>query len=474
MWDYMIGNENVSEQELYSILYGYFTRDESVLTDYLPATKGSHDEWKQAYIRLFELKEPLTLYLIGFFLSHFLLDWYREEYGFALTPIVAIRGHSKIGKTKRTLMGVALFGKPKEFSFNSITEARIKNQFGIIKTPLFIDEVVSKGNDYEKMRSLLYHMANASIKADAYKTTPPITVPVVLTGEPNNFALEKAFNEFNGLIRRVFTLLLKKEEHLKDIWYEIDTSIFPTLTKNYGFIIKHLSIFQRSDLNKEFIKMNGFVRDVFKHFIDTLYEEHFTHLTLSFMAFKFFYQDLGMSDEDIKETIDLVASYLVTKSDLIKDLVIVSASFDDICIEASNKFLEAINNKKEFVGDFLNKALTKASITLQGMDNREQNLFKLVFGKRYPNRTFYFVKTAIIDPVYKEQDLERLRYNKTLCKDTEWSEFVEIYKGLLIKKYELKVANSILGFFANGGLHEFKSGGEGAPVDVDTEPEIEF
>ena len=51
-WDIMIGNENVSEQELYSVLYGYFVRDENVLVDYLPSTKGSHEEWKKAYIRV--------------------------------------------------------------------------------------------------------------------------------------------------------------------------------------------------------------------------------------------------------------------------------------------------------------------------------------------------------------------------------------------------------------------------------------
>jgi len=469
-WDFTIGNENVSELELYSVLYGYFARDESVLIDYLPATKGSHDEWKQAYIRLFELKEPLILYLIGFFLSHFILDWYREEYGFALTPIVAIRGESRIGKTKRTLMALALFGKPKEFSFSSITEARVKNQFGIIKTPLFIDEVVSKGNDYEKMRSLLYHMANASIKADAYKTAPPITVPIVLTGEPNNFTLEKAFNEFNGLIRRVFTLLLKREEHLKGIWHEIDSVIFPTLNKNYGFIIKHLSAFQRNDLNKEYAKMYAFVRQMFNHFIDTLYEEHFTHITLSFMAFKFFYQDLGLPDKAIQENIELIALYLVNKSDLVKDLILTHNTFEDICIEASNKLVEAMNNKKEFQAYILTKALSVASITLPALDANEKKLFNLVFGKYYKSRNFGFTKTAILDHIYKEDDLERLKHNKSMCKISDWQEFVPVYKQLLHRKYERKIADSLCNFFSHGGLPEFKNDVE----TNETEPEINF
>jgi len=470
-WDVMIGNENVSEQELYSVLYGYFARDENVLIDYLPATKGNYEEWKKAYIRLFELKEPLTLYLIGFFLSHFLLDWFREEYG-ALTPIVAIRGESRIGKTKRTLMALALFGKPKEFSFSSITEARVKNQFGIIKTPLFIDEVVSKGNDYEKMRTLIYHMANASVKADAYKTAPPITVPIVLAGEPNNFALEKAFNESSGLIRRVFTLLLKREEHLKDVWNEIDNVIFPALNKNYGFIIKHLSAFQRDDLKIEFEKINTFVKKMFAHFIDTLYAEHITHLTLSFMAFKFFYQDLGMSDKAIQENIELIASYLLTKADLIKDLVVTNTTFEDICIEASNKFVEAMQNKKQFQAYMLTKALSSASITLQALDSNEKKLFNLVFGKYYKNRSFGFVKTSILDPLYKEEDLDRLKHNKEMCKLEEWQEFVGVYKQLLHRKYDSKIADSICNFFANGGLSEFRV--KKKENETDAEPEIDF
>jgi hypothetical protein len=472
MWDVMIGNENVSEQELYSVLYGYFARDENVLIDYLPSIKGNYEEWKKAYIRLFELKEPLTLYLIGFFLTHFLLDWFREEYGSALTPIVAIRGESRIGKTKRTLMALALFGKPKEFSFSSITEARVKNQFGIIKTPLFIDEVVSKGNSYEKMHSLLYHMANASIKADAYKTAPPITVPIVLTGEPNNFALEKAFSESNGLIRRVFTLLLKREEHLKDVWYEIDSIIFPTLNKNYGFIIKHLSAFQRNDLNKEYEKMRVFVRNVFNTFIDTLYEEHFFHLTLSFMAFKFFYHELGMSDKAIQENIELIASYLLSKSDLIKDLIITNKTFEDICIEASNKFVEAMQNKKQFQSSQLRQAISEASITLPALDKHEQKLFNLVFGRYYKSGNLVFPKTAILDPLYKEEDLDRLKANKNMCKLSEWQEFVEIYKQLLHRKYDSKIADSICNFFANGGLPEFRVNKK--EDETETEPEIDF
>jgi len=201
-YDYIVANENIAEQDLYGILYGYF-HNNSNLADFIPSKKGSYDKWKEAYIKLFYLQEPLSLYLTGFALSHLLLDWYREETGFMLTPIVALKGESRVGKTKRSIISLALFGKPKEFSFGSITEARIKNQFGVIKTPLIIDEVVSKGNNFDKMRNLFYHIANASIKADAYKTAPPITSPVILTGEPKNFGLEKIFEEAQGLIRRV-------------------------------------------------------------------------------------------------------------------------------------------------------------------------------------------------------------------------------------------------------------------------------
>ncbi|MBX0312371.1 MAG: DUF927 domain-containing protein, partial [Sulfurihydrogenibium sp.] len=183
-YEYVVANENVSEQDLFGILYGYF-QDTNNLSDYIPARKGNYGAWRDAYIRLFNHQEPLSLYLVGFSLSHLLLGWYKENAGHTLTPIIAIKGQSRVGKTKRSLLSLALFGKPKEFSFGSITEARIKNQFGVINTPIIIDEVVSRGSgNSDKMRNLLYHIANASVKADAYKTAPPIVAPVILTGEP--------------------------------------------------------------------------------------------------------------------------------------------------------------------------------------------------------------------------------------------------------------------------------------------------
>jgi hypothetical protein len=211
---------------------------------------------------------------------------------------------------------------------------------------------------------------------------------------------------------------------------------------------------------------------VFNHFIDTLYAEHITHLTLSFMAFKFFYQDLGMSDKAIQENIELIASYLLTKADLIKDLVITNTTFEDICIEASNKFVEAIQNKKQFQAYMLTKALNSASITLQALDSDEKKLFNLVFGKYYKNRSFGFVKTAILDPLYKEEDLDRLKHNKEMCKLEEWQEFVDVYKQLLHRKYDSKIADSICNFFANGGLPEFRVNKK--EDETDAEPEIDF
>jgi hypothetical protein len=454
-YEYIVANENVSEQDLYGILYGYFHNNTN-LADFIPSKKGNYDKWKEAYIKLFYLQEPLSLYLTGFALSHLLLDWYREETGFMLTPIIALKGESRVGKTKRSIISLALFGKPKEFSFGSVTEARIKNQFGVIKTPLIIDEVVSKGNNFDKMRNLLYHIANASIKADAYKTAPPITSPVVLTGEPKNFGLEKIFEEAQGLIRRVFTILLKKETLLGSVWDTIDNDILPTLSKNYGWIFRHIEAFKTADLNTMFNKVKSIVEKNFGKFKGTLYEDHIIQITLSFTAFKIFYKELGINEKEIDKTLEIMSAYLLEKAEILADFLSSDNSFEDILLDIANKIKEAILFKKELTGLPLSQALAKADISISGLDKEESQLLKLVFGKRYKSGNYYYAETVLIDTIHKDADISRLLHNKELVNQKLWEDFVELYKKLLKKKYESKVAQGLLNQFVNAGLTEFK------------------
>jgi hypothetical protein len=469
---YIVANENVSEQDLYGVLYGYF-HDPSTLSDFIPARKGDYEKWKEAYIKLFNLQEPLSLYLTGFALSHLLLDWYREETGFMLTPIVALKGESRVGKTKRSIISLALYGKPKEFSFGSVTEARIKNQFGVIKTPLIIDEVVSKGNNFDKMRNLLYHIANASIKADAYKTAPPITSPVILTGEPKNFSLEKIFEEAQGLIRRVFTILLKKETVNENVWNTIDNDILPTLSKNYGWIFKHLTAFKTADLKTLFSKTKSTVEKNFGKFKGTLYEDHIIQISLSFTAFKIFYKDLGIDEKEIDRTLEMISAYLLEKAEILADFLSSDNSFEDKLLDIANKIKEAISMKKEMVGLSLSQALAKADVSISGLDKDESMLLKLVFGKRYKSGNFYYVDTVLVDSIYKDTDASRLIHNKQITPDAVWKDFVALYKGLIKKKYDEKVAASLFNHFANAGLTEFKEKVKPIPKQEDTD-EVEF
>jgi hypothetical protein len=455
-YEYIVANENVAEQDLYGILYGYFFNNNTNLTDFIPAKKGNYDKWKEAYIKLFYLQEPLSLYLTGFSLSHLLLDWYREETGFMLTPIVALKGESRVGKTKRSIISLALYGKPKEFSFGSVTEARIKNQFGVIKTPLIIDEVVSKGNNFDKMRNLLYHIANASIKADAYKTAPPITSPVILTGEPKNFGLEKIFEEAQGLIRRVFTILLKRETLHSSVWDTIDNDILPTLSKNYGWIFRHINAFKTADLNTLFNKVKAIVEKNFGKFKGTLYEDHIIQISLSFTAFKIFYTELGINEKEIDKTIEIMSAYLLEKAEILADFLSSDNSFEDILLDIANKIKEAILMKKELTGLPLSQALAKADISISGLDKEESQLLKLVFGKKYKSGNYYYSETVLVDTVYKDADINRLLHNKSLVSQKLWEDFVNLYKNLIKKKYNSKVAQGLLIQFVNAGLTEFK------------------
>jgi hypothetical protein len=454
-YEYVVANENVAEQDLYGILYGYFNNNTN-LADFIPSKKGNYERWKEAYIKLFNLQEPLSLYLTGFALSHLLLDWYREETGFMLTPIIALKGESRVGKTKRSIISLALYGKPKEFGFGSVTEARIKNQFGVIKTPLIIDEVVSKGINFDKMRNLLYHIANASIKADAYKTAPPITSPIVLTGEPKNFNLEKLFEEAQGLIRRIFTILLKKETLHSVFWETIDNDILPTLSKNYGWIFKHLNAFKTADLNHMFNKAKAIVEKNFSKFKSTLYEDHINQITLSFVAFKIFYTELGISEKEIDKTLEVISAYLLEKAEILADFLTSDNSFEDTMLDIANKVKEAIAMKKELTGLPLSQALAKADVSINGLDKEESQLLKLVFGKRYKSGNYYYSETVLVDTIYKDTDVNRLKHNKELVNQKLWEDFVSLYKSLIKKKYDLKIAQGILNQFENAGMKEFK------------------
>jgi hypothetical protein len=454
-YEYIVANENVAEQDLYGVLYGYFHHNTN-LADFIPSKKGNYEKWKEAYIKLFYLQEPLSLYLTGFALSHLLLDWYRETTGFMLTPIIALKGESRVGKTKRSIISLALYGKPKEFSFGSVTEARIKNQFGVIKTPLIIDEVVSKGNNFDKMRNLLYHIANASIKADAYKTAPPITSPVILTGEPKNFGLERIFEEAQGLIRRVFTILLKKETLLGNVWDTIDNDILPALSKNYGWIFKHIDAFKIAELNNVFNKAKAVVEKNFGKFKGTLYEDHIIQISLSFTAFKIFYKELGVNEKEIDKTLEMMSAYLLEKAEILADFLSSDNSFEDILLDIANKIKEAILFKKELTGLPLSQALAKADISISGLDKEESQLLKLVFGKRYKSGNYYYSETVLVDTVYKDADINRLIHNKSLVNQKLWDDFVALYKSLIKKKYDEKVALGLLNQFVNAGLTEFK------------------
>jgi hypothetical protein len=454
-YEYIVANENVSEQDLYGILYGYF-QGYNTLADFIPVKRGKHEDWKEAYLKLFDLREPLALYLIAFALSHLLLDWYREKVGYVLTPIVAIKGESRTGKTKRSLFALALYGKPKEFNFGSITEARIKNQFGVIRTPIVIDEVVSRGSNFEKMRNLLYHIANASIKADAYKTAPPIVSPVIMTGEPKNFKLEKIFEEAQGLIRRVFTILIKREKISEEVWKTIDEEILPKLSKNHGWIFKHIQAFKLADKERIFKKMKDYVSIKFEKFKDTLYEEHITQIALSFTAFKIFYLDLGKNEEEIKQVIGLISDYLLEKAEIMVEFITSDNTFEDLILDIANKIKEAEANKKDFSGLSLSQAFAKANVSIAGLNKEESLLLRLIFGKRYKSRHYYYVNNVLVDSIYKEEDANRLLQNKELVDSKTWQEFTDVYKSVILRKYGTKDAENILKYFSNQGLKEFE------------------
>jgi hypothetical protein len=125
-------------------------------------------------------------------------------------------------------------------------------------------------------------------------------------------------------------------------------------------------------------------------------------------------------------------------------------------LDIANKVKEAIAMKKELTGLPLSQALAKADVSINGLDKEESQLLKLVFGKRYKSGNYYYSETVLVDTIYKDTDVNRLKHNKELVNQKLWEDFVSLYKSLIKKKYDLKIAQGILNQFENAGMKEFK------------------
>jgi hypothetical protein len=217
-----------------------------------------------------------------------------------------------------------------------------------------------------------------------------------------------------------------------------------------------------------FNKVKSIVEKNFGKFKGTLYEDHIIQISLSFTAFKIFYKELGIDEKEIDKTLEIMSAYLLEKAEILADFLSSDNSFEDILLDIANKIKEAILFKKELTGLSLSQALAKADVSISGLDKEESQLLKLVFGKKYKSGNYYYAETVLIDTIYKDADISRLLHNKELVNQKLWEDFVELYKKLLKKKYESKVAQGLLNQFVNADLTEFRD-----EIEEDKKEEVE-
>ena len=246
-WNRKVANLDGLSPE-YVLYYMYGVKDRTSSRRYYPEVVGDYEKWAEIYRQLFRQKEPITLLLIGYFLTHFTNQYLRNT---SLSPelncVVVLRGYSGTGKTTRLKLASSLFGPPSVIDISEVTSTMIAREFGYIKVPLPLDEVRRKLSDGKDFVNLIYLTANEGFKAHSYDTFAPIDVPLVLSGEPQNLPLEEMMSVNEGLFRRLLVITLDDRtlKHHQGFMTEANDELIRTLIENHGFAYKFVEYLER-------------------------------------------------------------------------------------------------------------------------------------------------------------------------------------------------------------------------------------
>jgi len=225
---------------------------------YIPSVSGNFDVWKASFKEILRRGDPVLLEMIGFALSH-LTAPYMQKKGFkkkGLNTLFFLRGSSGSGKTTRLKLTAALFGTPAVIDISETTITKIERGFGNYKTPLMLDEVkVDDDENRQKLKKLVYLVANRGMKSHSYGTFRPIDVPVVIAGEDKHLPIEQMLMEGEGLYRRALVLLLD-DEHVKQYRNLVSfyISVLDRLEEHHGFAFKVLDFISA---NERIIRQKG-------------------------------------------------------------------------------------------------------------------------------------------------------------------------------------------------------------------------
>ena len=462
-WNRKVANLDGLAPE-YVLYYMYGVKERTSSKRYYPQVAGDYEKWAEIYRQLFRQKEPITLLLIGYFLTYFTNKYLRNTpLSVELNCVVVLRGYSGTGKTTRLKLASSLFGPPSVIDISEVTSTMIAREFGYIKVPLPLDEVRRKLSDGKDFVNLIYLTANEGFKAHSYDTFAPIDVPLVLSGEPQNLPLEEMMSVNEGLFRRLLVITLDDRtlKNLHNFMLEANNELIRTLTENHGFAYKFVEHLERLDWDAIHERINELYKQswwciltnaLLKRKCDSQkvrllspLDNLLARIQVSLDLFGIF---LGLSEEERGQALESVTNF-VNES---------IASFYEVFLPRERNLEEELY---EFVVDLVDRLyklkedrnITKP-ITLYGktinqllhatqMQTPTSEVLHyaklLLFKKKSLNRAFVFTGSVLVSRIDEEtlikKEINRLMENVKGLSDAE--------RHLILSTY-FKVAKSVL------------------------------
>lgn len=357
------------------------------LTIPIPEVKGNKDAWLTSFKNLHKAKDSVLASIIGFSLLQINKRFFEDLH---FTPILLLRAVKGTGKTLRMELASTLFTSMGTFSFISTTKAKILNFFGSYKFPIFFDEVIAKDSDKVKdLRELIYYISNKATKEDAYKTTYPISSPVIFAGETSNLLFDELLT--GGITRRVIPLDIDKQKHSTSLKSLIQER--RTLRRNYGWIVEYLQNFTLTKL----------IEDYYEHYLQKIENEKIGYESKYLIAsiltnYKIFVEKVleeKLDSEFEKEIIELLikgAKSLVRydeeieeeERDLLQEVKLIQEQV--IKIEQKDK-LGTSRHFKNIIKE------AKLNFSDTEKDKKKEIAWKLLTGRAYSKGRKYYIES---------------------------------------------------------------------------------